>query len=233
MPAMPPPTTSTLRVTGTPMGVSASLRRTRCTVERVILIAFSVALALSLWTQAHCSRMLAISQLERVHPANGRRIAERLLVQVRRAAGDDHAVEVMLLDGVDDRLLPRIGAHIDVVLGEDHALVLAQLFGHMLHIDGGRDVVPAMADENPCSACHWTAPFILARARKSVLIAFVERTQIGLEEAVGHQARQRLLHRLGRCRPGDGREKAQHDQIGEQAVAQLLRRNASRAGGTA
>ena len=68
MPAMPPPMTSTLRVTGTPTGVSGSFLRARCTVERVILIAFSVALSLSLCTQAHCSRMLAISHWNGFRP---------------------------------------------------------------------------------------------------------------------------------------------------------------------
>ncbi len=58
---MPPPTTTTRLVTGTPIGVSGSFPRTLRTAERVIFSALAVASSLSLCTHAHCSRMLAIS----------------------------------------------------------------------------------------------------------------------------------------------------------------------------
>jgi hypothetical protein len=57
------------RVTGTLSGSSDSFFRTRETALLVSLVAFVVAFSLSLWTQLHCSRMLAISHLKVLIPA--------------------------------------------------------------------------------------------------------------------------------------------------------------------
>ena len=103
-------------------------------------------------------------QLERVQAAQRRGVAEGLLVEVRRAAGDDDAIELVLLDGVDDRLLPGVGTHVDVVVREDHALVMGQLRSHPLDIHGRRDVGPAMANEYSGAPCQWTAPFFVLEA---------------------------------------------------------------------
>ena len=161
-------------------------------------------------------------QLERVQAAQRRGVAKCLLVEVRRAARDDDAIELVLLDGVDNRLLPGIGTHVDVVVREDHALVVREFRGHALDIHGRRDVGPAMANENSGAPCQWTAPLFLAADFEAVFITLVERLQIGGEETIGDKARQRLLHGFGRRGAGDGREKAEHDKVGEQAIAQFF-----------
>ena len=63
MPAMPPPMTSARLVTGLSPAVSGALSCTLAMAVRPSTMAFSVACALSLWIQEHCSRMLAISTM--------------------------------------------------------------------------------------------------------------------------------------------------------------------------
>ena len=70
MPEIPPPITSALRVTGMLIGSNDSFLRTLSTALFVSLIALSVALSMSLWTQLHCSRMLAISHWKVFIPAD-------------------------------------------------------------------------------------------------------------------------------------------------------------------
>ena len=63
MPAMPPPTTSAFFVTGICSVNSGVLRATFATAIFTRSLAFSVASALSVWTQLHCSRRLATSSI--------------------------------------------------------------------------------------------------------------------------------------------------------------------------
>jgi len=74
-------------------------------------------------------------------------IAEGLFVQVRRAAGDDDAVQLVVLDRLDHRLLAGLRAHVDVFLGECDGILTGHLLGDSRHIDGGGNVGAAMADE--------------------------------------------------------------------------------------
>jgi hypothetical protein len=86
-------------------------------------------------------------------------IAESLLVEIGAAAGDDDAVELLLLDRLLDFLLPGIGAHVDVVDGVIDVGVLRQLLGHALDVDGAGNVDAAVADKNACPFLHFFLPF--------------------------------------------------------------------------
>ncbi len=85
-------------------------------------------------------------EIKRVQSARGDSVAERVLVQQRRAGRHDDAVELVLADVLLDQLLPRVRAHVFVIARHHHA----GKFGDVLR-DGGaihhpRDVVPAVAD---------------------------------------------------------------------------------------
>ena len=66
-------------------------------------MALAVASSLSSCTQEQCSRMLAISHRYGLRPGLAAALAERLLVHVRRAGGDHHAVELLLGDRPSSR----------------------------------------------------------------------------------------------------------------------------------
>ena len=63
IPAMPPPITSARFVTGVEPAVSGLSSVAFATAAFISAIAFCVPTALSLWTQEHCSRMLATSSI--------------------------------------------------------------------------------------------------------------------------------------------------------------------------
>ncbi len=102
--------------------------------------------------------------LEAIQAALLRRIAECLLVQSWRAAGDDDAVQLVVLDGIDDRVLSRVRAHVHIVAGDDDAIVLAQFSGNFLHVHRRGNIVAAVADEN---AGAFRAHFIAIRSERS------------------------------------------------------------------
>ena len=83
---------------------------------------------------------------ERIQPAGRDRVAEGAFVEQGRAGGDDDPVQVELLDVLLDELLARIGAHVLVVAGQDHAGKLLDVFRDRRAVDHAGDVVPAMAD---------------------------------------------------------------------------------------
>ena len=117
MPAMPPPITRARlvdrHVDRLERPVVLDLRDRSCGSRSMAL---AVASARSSWTHEQCSRMLAISHQVGVEARGlGRRLAEGLLVHVRRAGGDDHAGELVLRDGLADQLLAGVGAHVLVV----------------------------------------------------------------------------------------------------------------------
>ena len=78
-------------------------------------------------------------------------VAESLFMQVGRTAGDHHAVQIVVLDGLEHRVLPRVGTHVNIVLGGNNTLLVGHRFRHLLHVNGGGDVVAAVADENACA----------------------------------------------------------------------------------
>ena len=63
IPAMPPPMTSARFFTGLVPATNGAFSWTFAMAARPRIIAFSVAVAFSLWIQEHCSRMLAISTM--------------------------------------------------------------------------------------------------------------------------------------------------------------------------
>src|SRR3989338_1171679 len=75
-------------------------------------------------------------------------IAESLFMQVRRTAGDDDTVQLVVLDRLNHGFLTRFRTHVNVFLGKGNGVLTGHLLGHLRHIDGGGDVGAAMADKN-------------------------------------------------------------------------------------
>ena len=69
IPAIPPPITSARLVTGLSPGVRGVFRLTLATAALPRMMAFSVPTGISLCTQEHCSRTLAISTMYGLMPA--------------------------------------------------------------------------------------------------------------------------------------------------------------------
>ena len=69
-------------------------------------------------------------------------------MHVRRAGGDDHPVELLVLDGLLDGGLARLGARVHEVLGVDDVLEGEGPLGQFGHVDGAGDVAAAVADED-------------------------------------------------------------------------------------
>ena len=103
MPAMPPPMTSARLVTGLSPAVRGALSWTLAMAALPRMMAFSVPVGLVL---VNPGALLAdVGDLHHIGvEARGRgRLAEGRLVHTGRAGADDHARELMLLDGVLDR----------------------------------------------------------------------------------------------------------------------------------
>ena len=81
-----------------------------------------------------------------VHPGPDDRPAEGGLVELGGARGDDHPVQAEILDVVDDRLLPLVGAHEHDVARNRDAVQAGRLRGDPVHVDDVRDVAAAVAD---------------------------------------------------------------------------------------
>ena len=122
MPAMPPPTTSTSGWIGTCLRLERLVVRPRGgRPPATRSLAFSVAAALSV---VHPGDVLAdVDHLEEegVQARLRRRVAERVLVQERRAGRHDDPVELVLADVLLDQLLAGVGAHVLVVARDDDA----------------------------------------------------------------------------------------------------------------
>ncbi len=74
-------------------------------------------------------------------------LAEGGLVHAGRAGADDHARQVVFMDGVGDQLLSALGAHILVIRGVNHARFALHRFGDRLYVDGCRNVAAAPANK--------------------------------------------------------------------------------------
>ncbi len=70
------------------------------------------------------------------------------LVHVRRACRHDHAVELLVFDGLLDGRLAGLRARVHDVFRVDDIFELKRLLGDGLHVDGGRDVAAAVADKD-------------------------------------------------------------------------------------
>jgi hypothetical protein len=76
------------------------------------------------------------------------RATEGRLVHARRARGDDHAVELLVANGVLEHGLPRIRAHVLVFHGVNHAGHVQGRFGDSGNVHGAGDVLAAVANED-------------------------------------------------------------------------------------
>ena len=79
------------------------------------------------------------------------RPAEGRLMDAGAARGDDHAVELVLVDGRLDGRLSRLGAGIHDVLGQHHIREHPRILGHLGAVHGAGDIAAAMADEDAYS----------------------------------------------------------------------------------
>ena len=155
MPATPPPMTTAACVSGTSTLNSGSSRRARATLIWTSSLAFCVAFSGSLaCTQLAWSRMLAISKRNGLRPGLAQGVLEDGLVGARRAAGDDDAVEVVLLDRLADEREAVRGARVHRVGGERHAGQLPGVLGDALDVDDAGDVAAAVADEDADARLH-------------------------------------------------------------------------------
>ena len=81
---------------------------------------------------------------------------ESRLVHPRRAGGDHHPRQPLLLDGVDDGALPRVGTGVLEGLGVQHVAHGERRLGHLVGGHGAGDVGAALADED--ADTHGSAP---------------------------------------------------------------------------
>jgi len=93
----------------------------------------------------------------RVQPGLGGGRAKGRLVQLWRAGGNHHAVEVVLFDGVDHHLLTWSGAQVRVVGCHDSPGDITGKLDHLLYLDVAGDVFSAVADKN-ADATHLAPP---------------------------------------------------------------------------
>ena len=92
-----------------------------------------------------------------VETGRGGRTAESRLVHGRRARGDDHPVQAVVLGHLTDQGLAWLRAYVLVVAGQGDAGAAPHRLHHPCHVDGARDVQSTVTDEyaNPC---HVRAP---------------------------------------------------------------------------
>ena len=84
------------------------------------------------------------------------RAAEGGLVHARRARGNNHAVELVLVDGCFNGRLARLGAGVHGVVGIDHVRVGAGNGRHLGAVDSSGDIAAAVADKDAYS--HYLPP---------------------------------------------------------------------------
>ena len=91
-----------------------------------------------------------VADLAHVGVDTGRfgRIAEGGFVKRRRAARNNHPVEIFFLYRVDDPVLARIGTHVYIIFRVSHTRVIRQFFGHFFYIDRSGNVDAAVANKN-------------------------------------------------------------------------------------
>ena len=157
-PAIPPPMTSVRGVVSTTSGSSGDVRRVRAIPARTRPMALSVAASSVVAVDPRA--LLAdvdLRVLVGVHAGPGRHAPERVRVELRRARGDDEAVEAELLDVLDDLLLAGLGAGEHRRAGDHDGLLAQRLRGDPLHVDVVGDVAAAMADVDADLAPDGTA----------------------------------------------------------------------------
>ena len=153
IPAIPPPTTSAFLVMGIWVWESGSFRRMRAAAIRVRSRALPVATVRS---RVHPGAVLPdVGHLrhEGIEAGLGDALAERRLVQARRAGRHHDPVQTVLRDGLAHQGLARLRAHVLVVARVHDAGHRPCLGGHPLHIYRLRDVGSTPTDEHARS-CH-------------------------------------------------------------------------------
>jgi hypothetical protein len=89
-----------------------------------------------------------------IHPGPDHGSAERGLVELRGARGDNDPVQAEILDVVDDGLLPLVGAHEHHVARDRDAVQAGRLGGDPIDIHDVRDVAAAVADVDADPLCR-------------------------------------------------------------------------------
>ena len=83
-----------------------------------------------------------------IQARGGHRAPEGFQMHVRRAGGHHHAIQLLGRDLVANHRLPRVRAHVLVVLRRSHAGQLGAGVHHFLDIHRARDILAAPAHEN-------------------------------------------------------------------------------------
>jgi hypothetical protein len=68
-------------------------------------------------------------------------------MHARGAGGNYHVRKFLFLNGLLEKILPRIGTHVFIVGGESNTGKSTDLPGNPLNINGPGDIFTAMADE--------------------------------------------------------------------------------------
>jgi hypothetical protein len=89
------------------------------------------------------------------------RIPESGFVQGGGTTGHDDFIELLLLDGIDDLVLPGIGTHVYVIFGVGDAGMSGDIFGQLLHVHCPGDINTAVANKNAYSFHFFTLLFFL------------------------------------------------------------------------
>ena len=69
-------------------------------------------------------------------------------MHARGASGDDNAGKVPFLDGLPDKILPRVGTHVLIVDTDSNARHMGDGLRYFLAVYRRADILSAMADEN-------------------------------------------------------------------------------------
>ena len=77
------------------------------------------------------------------------------------AGADNDACQTVFLNGILDKVLTCLRAHILVVGGKNNAGLFTEGFGNLFNVDGGGDVTTAPADEYAYSLHCAFPPYLL------------------------------------------------------------------------
>ena len=88
-------------------------------------------------------------------------LSEGGLVHTGGAGADNDACQTVFLNGILDKVLTCLRAHILVVGGKNNAGLFTEGFGNLFNVDGGGDVTTAPADEYAYSLHCACPPYLL------------------------------------------------------------------------
>ena len=149
MPATPPPMTRPRCTTGTAVSPSDRFNRALATAMRTSV--FRLFGGFRFLAHVHPGALVAdVGHLEEVlvETRLPDRLLEQGLVGPRRAGGDDHPVQAVLLDRLLDLLLGILRAGVEIFVHVHHVGKRAGVLLHAGDVDDPADVDPAVADED-------------------------------------------------------------------------------------